>query len=124
VALAKAVEMGELDAEFVLVGCDQAGAKIRDTLGRVFTAAGIQHCFAGPPAMFGIHFSEFVPMNYRDGRMTDSDLYTRFAWQLIEHGVMLEPDSREPWFICEAHQSVDLGWLEDVATKAMREAKG
>ena len=28
VALAKAVEMGELDAEFVLVGCDQAGAKI------------------------------------------------------------------------------------------------
>ena len=27
-ALAKAVEMGELDAEFVLVGCDQAGAKI------------------------------------------------------------------------------------------------
>jgi glutamate-1-semialdehyde 2,1-aminomutase len=103
---------------------DQAGAKIRDTLGRVFTAAGIQHCFAGPPAMFGIHFSEFVPMNYRDWRMTDSDLYTRFAWQLIEHGVMLEPDSREPWFICEAHQSVDLGWLEDVATKAMREAKG
>jgi glutamate-1-semialdehyde 2,1-aminomutase len=35
---------------------------------------------------------------------------------------MLEPDSREPWFICEAHQDVDLGWLEQVATDAMQAA--
>jgi glutamate-1-semialdehyde 2,1-aminomutase len=35
---------------------------------------------------------------------------------------MLEPDSREPWFLCEAHADVDLGWLEEVATRAMREA--
>jgi glutamate-1-semialdehyde 2,1-aminomutase len=35
---------------------------------------------------------------------------------------MLEPDSREPWFMCEAHQSVDLAWLEDVATTAMHKA--
>jgi glutamate-1-semialdehyde 2,1-aminomutase len=103
---------------------DATGAAIRDCLGRVFTAAGIEHCFAGPPAMFGIHFSEKVPMNYRDWRVTDSELYAKFAWKLIEHGIMLEPDSREPWFICEAHKSVDLGWLEDVATRAMREAKG
>jgi glutamate-1-semialdehyde 2,1-aminomutase len=103
---------------------DETGTKIRNCLGRVFTEAGIQHCFAGPPAMFGIHFSEAVPMNYRDWRITDSDLYTKFAWKLIEHGIMLEPDSREPWFICEAHKSVDVDWLEDVATRAIREAKG
>jgi len=35
---------------------------------------------------------------------------------------MLEPDSREHWFICEAHQSVDLTWLEEVAERAMKEA--
>ena len=103
---------------------NQAGANIRDCLGRVFTAAGIQHCFAGPPAMFGIHFLDKVPTNYRDWRITDSELYAKFAWKLIDYGIMLEPDSREPWFICEAHGEVDLGWLEDVATRAMREAKG
>ncbi len=102
---------------------DRVGAAIRDVLGRVFTAAGIAHQFAGPPSMFGIHFGDHVPTNYRDWRVTDAKLYNAFAWRLIAHGVMLEPDSREPWFICEAHQDVDLGWLEDVATQAMREAK-
>jgi glutamate-1-semialdehyde 2,1-aminomutase len=54
--------------------------------------------------------------------VTNSDLYRGFAWKLIDYGVMLEPDSREPWFLCEAHADVDLGWLEEVATRAMREA--
>jgi glutamate-1-semialdehyde 2,1-aminomutase len=35
---------------------------------------------------------------------------------------MLEPDSREPWFICEAHQNVDLNWLEHVAEQSMSAA--
>jgi glutamate-1-semialdehyde 2,1-aminomutase len=103
-----------------LATVERVGAAIRDVLGRVFTAAGIEHRFAGPAAMFGIHFGDNVPTNYRDWKSTDSDLYTAFAWQLIEHGVMLEPDSREPWFICESHRDVDLGWLEDVATKSMK----
>ena len=73
--------------------------------------------------MFGIHFSENVPQNYRDWRATDNKLYTAFAWELIERGVMLEPDSREPWFICEAHQEMDLSWLEDVAQQAISAAQ-
>ena len=106
-----------------LATVDRVGAQIRGVLGRVFTAAGIEHRFAGPAAMFGIHFGDHVPTNYRDWKATDSELYTAFAWQLIAHGVMLEPDSREPWFICEAHQDVDLGWLEEVATASMKKAK-
>jgi len=101
---------------------DNAGQQIQAVLGRGCTAAGIAHAFAGPPAMFGIHFSAKVPTNYRDWRVTNSELYRKFAWALIARGVMLEPDSREPWFICEAHQHMDLGWLEDVATQAMRVA--
>ena len=101
---------------------NHAGEQIQAVLGRVFTAAGLEHAFAGPPAMFGIHFSATVPTNYRDWRVTNSDLFRKFAWALIARGVMLEPDSREPWFICEAHQHMDLGWLEDVATQSIREA--
>ena len=99
---------------------DRVGDSIKEVLGRVFTNFGIEHRFAGPPSMFGIHFGDHVPSNYRDWKSTDSDLYTAFAWQLIEHGVMLEPDSREPWFICEAHQDLDLGWLEDMAMRSMK----
>jgi len=101
---------------------NHAGQQIQAVLGRVFTAAGIEHAFAGPPAMFGIHFSATVPTNYRDWRLTNSDLFRKFAWELIARGVMLEPDSREPWFICEAHQHLDLDWLEDVTSQSMRAA--
>jgi glutamate-1-semialdehyde 2,1-aminomutase len=101
---------------------DRVGTQIRDVLGRVFTAAGIEYAFAGPPAMLGIHFTPNVPTNYRDWRITNSDLYRAFAWKLIDYGVMLEPDSREPWFFCESHSEVDLAWLEDVATRAMHDA--
>jgi len=101
---------------------NRVGNQIQDLLGRVFTAAGIEYAFAGPPAMLGIHFTPNVPTNYRDWRITNSDLYRAFAWKLIDYGVMLEPDSREPWFFCEAHSEVDLAWLEDVATRAMNAA--
>jgi glutamate-1-semialdehyde 2,1-aminomutase len=102
--------------------CERVGQDIQAVLGRVFSKAGIEHAFAGPGAMFGVHFTPDVPLTYRDWKKTNSDLYRRFAWQLIEHGLMLEPDSREPWFICEAHQHLDLGWLEDIATSSIKVA--
>jgi glutamate-1-semialdehyde 2,1-aminomutase len=101
---------------------NEAGEKIQAALGRVFTAAGIAHAFAGPPAMFGVHFTETVPTSYRDWRKTDSRLYRDFAWNLIDRGIMLEPDSREPWFLCEAHHDLDIGWLEAMATEALADA--
>jgi len=99
---------------------DEAGTQIKNVLSKVFTRAGVEHAFAGPPAMMGIHFTPDVPQTYRDWRKTDSRLYNLFAWELIDRGVMLEPDSREPWFFCEAHSQVDLAWLEDMATQALK----
>jgi glutamate-1-semialdehyde 2,1-aminomutase len=98
------------------------GKEIQGLLSRVFTKFGVEHCFAGPDAMFGVHFGNKVPQNYRDWKQTNSDLYTQFALNLIDNGVMLEPDSREPWFICEAHQTVDLNWLEKIAEQSMADA--
>jgi glutamate-1-semialdehyde 2,1-aminomutase len=100
----------------------RVGKDIQILLSRVFSKFGVEHCFAGPDAMFGVHFGSSVPQNYRDWKKTNSDLYTQFALNLIDNGVMLEPDSREPWFICEAHQTVDLHWLEKVAEQSMADA--
>jgi glutamate-1-semialdehyde 2,1-aminomutase len=105
-----------------LATVDRVGAAIRDVLGGVFDRFDIEHRFAGPPSMFGVHLGPTVPTNYRDWKATWSTLYEAFAKNLIRNGLMLEPDSREPWFVCEAHASVDLGWLEEVATTSMRQA--
>lgn len=105
-----------------LATVNKTGRAIQDRLSKVFSHFAIPHKFAGPDAMFGIHFGDFVPQNYRDWKQTDSALYTEFAFNLIKKGIMLEPDSREPWFICEAHQTVDLDWLESIAMSAMDDA--
>ena len=105
-----------------LATINRVGQEIQQVLSRVFTKFGIEHCFAGPDSMFGVHLGSVVPQNYRDWKQTNSDLYTAFAMNLIDNGVMLEPDSREPWFICESHQTMDLTWLEQVAEKSMADA--
>jgi len=101
---------------------ENTGQEIMKILGRVFSSFGLPYTFAGPGTMFGIHLSESVPQNYRDWKSSDNELYTRFAKNLIQLGIMLEPDSREPWFLCEAHAKMDLGMLEDKCQKAMKAA--
>ena len=115
--------LGILAQTDALATVERCGEKIMAVLGEIFARAGVPCCFAGPPAMFGVHFGETVPSNYRDWRVTDSQLYQDFAWGLIERGIMREPDSREPWFICEAHQNLDLDWLGDMASAAIAAAK-
>ena len=72
-----------------LTTIDRVGEEIQALLSRVFSKFDIEHCFAGPNAMFGVHFGASVPQNYRDWKKTNSDLYTQFALNLIDKGVML-----------------------------------
>jgi glutamate-1-semialdehyde 2,1-aminomutase len=53
--------------------------------------------------MSGLFFSEKPPRDYRDWASSDYTFYEALAPHLHDLGVLCEPDSREPWFICEAH---------------------
>lgn len=79
------------------------GEKLRDGLSRILKSRGIEHCFAGHPAMSGLFFSNEPPGDYRAWAESDYELYDALAPELHELGILVEPDSREPWFICEAH---------------------
>ena len=57
--------------------------------------------------MFGIMFTEHVASEYRDWANTDHALYDAIAVGMHARGAMPEPDSREPWFMCEAHAQGD-----------------
>ena len=58
--------------------------------------------------MFGIMFTDTEPSEYRDWANTDHELYDAIAVGMHARGAMPEPDSREPWFICEAHAEGDI----------------
>ncbi len=79
------------------------GNKLQDGLGRILSARGLEHSFVGHPSMMGLFFSEDAPSDYRDWVNTNYDFYDALAPELHELGILVEPDSREPWFMCEAH---------------------
>jgi glutamate-1-semialdehyde 2,1-aminomutase len=58
--------------------------------------------------MFGIMFTDKAPTEYRDWANSDHDLYDAVAVGMHARGAMPEPDSREPWFFCEAHAREDI----------------
>ena len=67
----------------------------------------IPHSFSGHPSMGGLFFNETPPGNYRHWLTSDYDFYDAMAPELHDRGVLCEPDSREPWFICESHAKDD-----------------
>ncbi|MDQ1324246.1 MAG: glutamate-semialdehyde -aminomutase [Chloroflexota bacterium] len=83
------------------------GERIQAGLRQLLDAKGLAYNITGHPSMFGIMFTESVASEYRDWANTDHDLYDAIAVGMHARGAMPEPDSREPWFICEAHAKGD-----------------
>ncbi|HEX3265426.1 MAG TPA: aspartate aminotransferase family protein [Candidatus Limnocylindrales bacterium] len=86
----------------------QVGREVQAGLSEVISERGLPYVFTGHPAMFGIMFTEQAPNEYRDWASSDHDLYDAVAVGMHARGAMPEPDSREPWFICEAHSREDI----------------
>src|SRR3954463_3879546 len=86
----------------------RTGARVQAGVRQVLDAKGVAYHMTGHPAMFGIMFTDQVPTEYRDWANTDHELYDEVAAGMMPLGAMPEPDSREPWFICEAHAQDDI----------------
>jgi glutamate-1-semialdehyde 2,1-aminomutase len=86
----------------------QVGREVQAGLSEVISERGLPYVFTGHPAMFGIMFTEQAPNEYRDWANSDHDLYDAVAMGMLARGAMPEPDSREPWFFCEAHGREDV----------------
>ncbi|RLA33745.1 MAG: aspartate aminotransferase family protein [Gammaproteobacteria bacterium] len=92
-----------LDETDALATIQKYGEDLQAGLSGILTARGIEHSFVGHPSMMGLFFSENAPVDYRDWVNTNYEFYDSLAPELHELGILVEPDSREPWFMCEAH---------------------
>jgi len=99
-----------LDETDALTNIEKYGSKLQQGLGRILAAKDIPHCFVGHPSMMGLFFDAAAPKDYRDWVNTNYGFYDALAPELHELGILVEPDSREPWFMCEAH---DMKCLEE-----------
>jgi glutamate-1-semialdehyde 2,1-aminomutase len=81
------------------------GRRLQSGIGAILDDRGIAHSFSGHPAMGGLFLAESTPVNYREWKDSDYTFYDTLAPELHDRGIIVEPDSREPWFICAAHEA-------------------
>ncbi len=93
-----------LETQPILRTIAQRGKRLQDGIDKILTEANIPHALMGPPQMFGFVLGiDKAPTNYRDALDTNMHLYEQIMMEMIERGVMPEPDNREPWFLCYEH---------------------
>lgn len=100
-AAAKTLEI--LDETTALADIESYGLKLQAGLSEILERRSIAHCFSGHPALMGMFFADKPPSNYREWIHSDYAFYDALAPELHELGILVEPDSREPWFLCESH---------------------
>ena len=111
-AAAKTLEI--LDETTALADIERYGLELQKGLSRILADRGIVHSFTGHPALMGMFFAEAPPSNYREWVHSDYAFYDALAPELHEQGILVEPDSREPWFLCESH---NVGCLDETLDK-------
>ncbi len=93
----------------ILKAVDAHGRRLAAGISEVLTDAGIPNRIKGPGAMFGIMLMEDEAWEFRDVRRHNAELYEAIASELIARGVIPDPDGREPWFLCAAHDDAVIG---------------
>ena len=92
-----------LDETTALADIESYGLKLQAGLSSILERRGVAHCFSGHPSLMGLFFADTAPRNYREWVQSDYAFYDALAPELHEFGILVEPDSREPWFLCESH---------------------
>ncbi len=98
------------------------GSELQQAIRSVIELFDIPYVISGHPSIFIIWFDEKAPQEYRDWKTSNHDLYDAVAAGLIKRGVMPEPDSREPWFMCAALSSQDIAETATALEESLREA--
>ena len=92
-----------LDETEALANIENYGVSLQQGISRILGERDIPHSFTGHPSLMGLFFAEQPPTDYRGWLQSDYEFYDTLAPELHDAGILVEPDSREPWFLCEAH---------------------
>jgi glutamate-1-semialdehyde 2,1-aminomutase len=106
-----------LDETDALARIENYGLALQKGMSRVLGERDVPHSFTGHPALMGLFFAEEPPSDYRGWLQSDYEFYDALAPELHDQGILVEPDSREPWFLCEAHT---VGCLDETLDKFER----
>jgi glutamate-1-semialdehyde 2,1-aminomutase len=99
----------------------ERGVELQAAITEILERTGRPFVIVGHPALFGVWFTDQPPRDFRDWLAVDHRLYESVAEGLIQRGVLPEPDSREPWFMCAAHTAQDVADTANALEDTLRE---
>ena len=95
-----------LENEPVLENVFASGQKLMSGIDEILTEADMPHVLTGLPSIFGIILgTDQAPQDFREYFNGNQELYEEMGMELVNRGVMPDADGREPWFLCQAHES-------------------
>jgi glutamate-1-semialdehyde 2,1-aminomutase len=121
-AAAAAATLDVIAQTDALAQIQRRGTRLMQGLSEVLTEAGVEHEISGVPGMFGLTLEPRVRpvVNYRATMESNHMLYERVAGAMRERGVEVEPDWREPMFLCAALSDADVDETLNVFNDSLR----
>jgi glutamate-1-semialdehyde 2,1-aminomutase len=109
VAAARAT-LDVLESEPVIDTLYQRGRALMDGFSQILREAGITHAMQGVPTMFGFILGTDRPAtDLRSFNAGDSALHKRIHLGLIERGIFIDSDIKEPWYGNYSLSDQDIG---------------
>jgi len=105
-AAAKTLEI--LDETDTLAQIESYGKRMQAGMSEILDRRSIAHVFVGHASMGGLILADHQPKDYREWASSDYTFYEGLAQELHDLGILVEPDSREPFFLCAAHDEACL----------------
>lgn len=103
-ATAAAATLEILETQPVLETIAANGQILMAGIDEILTQAGVPHVVSGVPAMFSVLLGKNqAPLDYRSYAEFDAALFGELGGELIERGVLVDDDPREPWFLSYSH---------------------
>ncbi len=107
----------------ILETIEKRGRRLMDGIENIFKDANIPAHVNGYPAMFSFTIGSEKPINQRAWNNSDKEYYLKIIEACIEHGVMPDPDPREPWFVGFSHSEDDIDETLNVMFDAVQNIK-
>ena len=92
--------------------------KMTEGLSAAAREAGVAFCAQHVGGMFGLYFSEHIPVSYAEVMQCDKEAFNRFFHAMLQQGVYLAPSAFEAGFVSAAHSDDDIERTIAAARKA------
>ncbi len=122
-AAAADATLGMLKAEPILSTVAKRGLRLQEGLKSIFKEQDIRVLISRHPAIFTLSFGVDYVRDARDWARSDREYYGKLAEAVMERGVLIDEDPREPWCLSYSHADADIDLTLDLVNDAVQALK-